>query len=247
VEPTIWTLDEARTFLQSIRGDELEALWRLALVTGMRRGELLGLSWDDVDLDSWRIRVRTTRISVGATTLEGPPKSQSGRRALHMDWPTVRLLKDVQAEGEPLSGHVFVDANAEPLLPGWVSRRFTQIVTDAGLRRIRFHDLRHTSATLGLAAGESLKAVSRRLGHSDITITANTYAQIPDATSARDARRLATRLDQPVAHPFQTAQGAIRSRQGPGLATGANHHETGAQEAAENASETDAGSTEDVA
>ena len=71
---------------------------------------------------------------------------------------------------------MFVDANAEPLLPGWVSRSFTQITADAGLPRIRFHDLRHTSATLGLAAEESLKAVSRRLGHSDVAIPANTYA-----------------------------------------------------------------------
>jgi integrase len=197
MEPTIWTLEEARTFLQAIRGDEFEALWRLALVTGMRRGELLGLAWADVDLDGWQIRVRTTRITVGATTLEGPPKSRSGRRALHLDWPTVRLLKDLLAQGEPLSGHVFVDANAEPLLPGWVSRRFTQLITEVGLPRIRFHDLRHTSATLGLAAGETLKAVSRRLGHSDIGITANTYAQVPDTTAARDARRLAAGLDTP--------------------------------------------------
>ena len=112
-QPTIWTLKEAQSFLRAIRGDELEALWRLALVTGMRRGELLGLHWDDVDLDCWQLRVRTTRITVGASTLEGPPKSRAGRRTLHLDWPTVRLLRDLRAEGEPLSGHVFVDANAE--------------------------------------------------------------------------------------------------------------------------------------
>jgi hypothetical protein len=157
----------------------------------------------------------TRREAVGATTLEGPPKSRSGRRALHLDWPTVRLLRNLRAQGEPLSGHVFVDTDAEPLLPGWVSRRFTQIVADAGLPRSRFHDLRHTSATLGLAAGESLKAVSRRLGHSDIAITANTYAQVPDATAARDARRLAAGLDTANPSPSRqsrTAAGALKTR-----------------------------------
>jgi integrase len=246
VEPSIWTLDEARAFLRAIRRDEFEALWRLALVTGMRRGELLGLAWGDVDLDGWQIRVRTTRITVGATTLEGPPKSRAGRRALHLDWPTVRLLRNLNAEGEPLSGHVFVDANADPLQPGWVSRRFTQLVTDAGLPRIRFHDLRHTSATLGLAAGESLKAVSKRLGHSDIAITANTYAQVPDASAARDARRLADHLDKPEAGRPRGAHKARRSPQDTHLATRANH-ETDAQRAAGRADGTDADSTEDVA
>jgi integrase len=237
----------ARAFLWAVRGDELEALWRLALVTGMRRGELLGLSWDDVDLDGWQIRVRSTRVTVGATTLEGPPKSRAGRRTLHLDWPTIRLLKDLRTQGEPLSGHVFVDANAEPLQPGWVSRRFTQLITDAGLPRIRFHDLRHTSATLGLAAGESLKAVSRRLGHSDIAITANTYAQVPDATAARDARRLAAGLDTSNPSPLQTVQNGRRSPQGLGLATGANHHETDVLRASEDARVADPGSDEDAA
>jgi integrase len=115
-------------------------------------------------------------------------------------------------------GTVFVDANAEPLLPGWVSRRFTQLEVDAGLPRIRFHDLRHTSATLGLASGESLKAVSKRLGQSDIAITASTHAQVPDATAARDARRLADHLDTPVADRFKDAQKGLRSPQGAGLA-----------------------------
>jgi integrase len=196
-EPSVWTLSQAQAFLAAIRADELEVLWRLALLTGMRRGELLGLRWDDVDLDGWQIRVRTTRITIGATTIEGPPKSRAGRRAIHLDWPTVRLLQRLRAHGVPLSGHVFVDHDGNPLRPGWVSRRFTQLVAAAGLPRIRFHDLRHTSASLGLACGESLKAVSQRLGHSDIATTGNLYLQVPDAAAARHVRRLAEALDRP--------------------------------------------------
>lgn len=196
-EPTVWTLSQAQAFLVAVRGDELEVLWRLALLSGMRRGELLGLRWDDVDLDCWQLRVRTTRITVGATTLEGPPKSRAGRRTVHLDWPTTRLLTRMRADGVPFTGHVFVDHHDQPLRPGWASRRFTQIVAEAGLPRIRFHDLRHTSASLGLACGEPLKAVSARLGHSDIAVTGNLYTQVPDATAARHARRLAEALDRP--------------------------------------------------
>jgi integrase len=196
-EPTVWTLAQAQVFLAHVRGEPHEALWRLALLTGMRRGELVGLRWDDVDLPGWQLRVRTTRTVVGADTVEGPPKSRAGRRTVHLDWPTVRALHAVREHGESLTGRVFVDLlTGLPLHPAWVSRRFGELVDRAGLPRIRFHDLRHTSATLGLACGESLKAVSVRLGHADIAITGNLYAQVPDPLAARDARRLAAALDE---------------------------------------------------
>lgn len=187
----VWTLDHARAFLVAVTGDDLEALWRLALLTGMRRGELLGLRWADLDLDAGRLRVVNTRITIGATIVEGPPKTRASHRTLSLDARTTNLLRDRQ---DP-SGHVFTDAEGNPLAPGWVSRRFTEICTNAGLPRIRFHDVRHTSATLGLATGESLKAVSTRLGHADISVTANTYLQVPDHIARRDATRLADLLD----------------------------------------------------
>ncbi len=192
----VWTLRQARTFLAAVRGDALEGLWRLALITGMRRGELLALRWADLDLDRGLLTVRSNRVAVGGTIIEGRPKSRAGRRTLHLDPHTTRTLRHHQntADHNP-TGHVFTGHTGQPLTPWWVSRRFTQLVEQAGLPPIRLHDLRHTSATLGLAHGESLKAVSTRLGHSDITITANTYTAVPDDIAHQDAARLAHRLD----------------------------------------------------
>lgn len=79
--------------------------------------------------------------------------------------------------------------------PSWVSRRFAALVADAGLPAIRFHDLRHTSATLGLAHGESVKEVSARLGHSSLAITGDLYVQVPDEVARRSAHRLAATLE----------------------------------------------------
>ena len=82
-----------------------------------------------------------------------------------------------------LNGHMFTDEHGQPLHPGGVSKRFTELAQRLGLPAIRFHDARHTSATLGLAAGESLKEVSARLGHSSIVVTADTYLTPPTGES----------------------------------------------------------------
>jgi len=100
---------------------------------------------------------------------------------------------------------VFTDDHGQPLQPGCVSRRFAELVEQTGLPPIRFHDLRHTSATLGLAAGESLKEVSARLGHSSIVVTADTYLSPPDHLARAAASWLAAGLDQ---HPLPGGQDA---------------------------------------
>jgi integrase len=194
-ETVVWTQPQARHFLAVIRGDELEVLWRLALITGMRRGELLALRWADIDLDRGQLRVRANRIALGGNVIEGSPKTRSGRRSLYVDPQSTRLLRQAHASRGCPDGHVFTSPTGEPLSPSWVSRRFGRIVERAVLPAIRFHDLRHTSATLGLANGESLKAVSQRLGHADINVTARVYTQVPDEAAKRAALRLADVLD----------------------------------------------------
>lgn len=192
-----WTPDEAATFLEHLSDDALGVLLRLALVTGMRRGELLGLRWSHVSLTGGFLFVQVSRLSIGGVTVEGPPKSRAGTRTVFVDPATVTALRRLQLasrrEGE--DGHkapVFTDSDGRPLTPWWVSRQFQQVVADLALARIRFHDLRHTSATLGLASGESLKEVSARLGHSDIGITANVYAEVlPETARASTLRRAA--------------------------------------------------------
>ena len=202
-QATVWTAEQAGYFLAYTRTDELAALWRLALVCGLRRGELLGLRWRDLDTGSGTLTVHTTRVAVGAQVVEGPPKSRRSRRVLPLDATTLGMLsqhRHRQIGQTPaswsLGQHLFTDTNGVPLSPGWVSRRFTELVEQSGLPRIRFHDLRHSSATLGLAAGESLKEVSARLGHSSIVVTADTYLTPPDHLARESTQRLASTLDQ---------------------------------------------------
>jgi integrase len=189
-----WTPDEAATFLDHLGDDGMGVLFRVALVTGMRRGEVLGLRWTHVSLTGGFLFVQVSRIAVGGLVIEGPPKSRAGTRTVFLDPQTVgtlRLLKTSQESHCHLpDGLLFIDEHGQPLSPWWVSRQFQHLIADAGLPRIRFHDLRHTSATLGLASGESLKEVSSRLGHSDIGITANVYADVlPETARASAVRR----------------------------------------------------------
>jgi integrase len=190
---TVWTTEQCAHFLTTSADDGLSVLLRLALLTGMRRGELLGLAWADVDLPGASLDVRSTRVTVGRDTLTGPPKSRHGVRRVYLDATTVVALRRWQAAQDLACGTapelVGTDLCGVPLSPSGVSREFARRAAAIGLPPIRFHDLRHTSATLGLASGESLKEVSMRLGHADIAITANVYAAVlPQAARASAAR-----------------------------------------------------------
>ena len=196
--PATWTASEAATFLKATRTDEWGLLYRLLLATGMRRGEAIALHWDDLDLDNSIIRVSRQLVAVGADVVEGPPKSPAGIRAVAVDSATrdelVLHTLSHTAEQE-LKGEDYVfTRDKQPLSPGFVSRHFTRLVTTAGVPRIRLHDLRHTSATLGLAAGESLVEISRRLGHSTIGVTADVYMHIDTDVARISADRRARLL-----------------------------------------------------
>jgi integrase len=200
-----WTPDEAAAFLATLGTSSPDVLLRLALTTGMRRGELLGLRWSHLSLAAGCLRVVASRLTVGGRVVEGPPKSRNGVRTVYLDAATVTLLNDLRITQEAPDGReglgeglVFTDALGRPLTPWWVSRYFSRMVQAAGLPRIRFHDLRHTSATLGLASGESLKEVSARLGHSGIAITADIYADVLPDTARRSSRRRVALMTEPT-------------------------------------------------
>jgi len=185
---TVWTPEQASAFLAATTGDRMQACWLLALSTGMRRGELAGLSRSDVDLERGRLQVtsqRTTDSDYQVVTKE--PKASS-RRAVALAAHTVAALRRHSAglARERLaagaawtdSGLVFVDELGRGLHPQRLTDLFQQASDAAGLPRIRLHDLRHTSATLALVAGVHPKIVQERLGHATISMTLDTYSHV---------------------------------------------------------------------
>jgi integrase len=183
---TTWSAQELRRFLENIQDDRLYAAFLLAATTGMRRGELLGLHWRDTDLDAARVSIRRTLITVGYELAWSTPKTDRGRRNVALDPATAETLRTHRArqlEERLVLGSayqdddlVFCQPDGTPVHPDSLSGFFERLVAAADVPRIRLHDLRHTHASLALAAGVHPKVVSERLGHADIALTLNTYS-----------------------------------------------------------------------
>ena len=180
---------EARTFLDAARvaEDRFEALYVLAITTGLRRGELLGLRWDDADLDRGTLRVGRALVREGGRWVVGETKTKRGRRRVNLTPRTVAALKAhrkrqleqrVRLAGlYEDQGLIFASENGTPLNPeNLVKRSFKPLLKRAGLPEIRFHDLRHTCATLLLGRGVHPKIVQELLGHATIAMTLDTYS-----------------------------------------------------------------------
>jgi integrase len=203
-ELKVWTPEQARAFLEAVGDDRLHGAWVLLLVTGMRRGEVLGLRWADLDLDRGRLAVRRTLVSVGYEVSWSEPKTPRSRRAVAIDPTTVAVLRAHrarQAEERLAIGPkyddgdlVFCDVAGAPLHPKSLTDRFRRIVRALGLPTIRLHDLRHVAATVLLDEGVPLKVVSERLGHSNVGITANTYQHVLEHMQDDAAERAARAL-----------------------------------------------------
>src|SRR5688572_20255069 len=180
---------EARAFLESARhsGERFEALYVLAITTGLRRGELLGLRWDDADLKQGTLRVGRALVREGGRHTLGETKTRRGRRQINLTPRTVNALKDHRKkqleEKVKLAGlykdHglIFASGVGTPINPeNLVKRYFKPLLEKAGLPEVRFHDLRHTCATLLLGRGVHPKIVQELLGHATIAMTLDTYS-----------------------------------------------------------------------
>lgn len=195
-----WEPEELARFLDHVRGTRLEAGWRLAAMTGMRRGEVLGLRWSDVDLDRARISVRHAVVTVAYAVLESTPKTHQAR-VIDLDPDTVEQLRAhhrrQQIEREEWGSDyrdndlVIAKENGEPLHPQSFSQAFGRLVRNAGLRQIRLHDLRHTHATLAVKAGVPVKVISERLGHESPAFTLKQYAHVIPGMQAEAAAQVA--------------------------------------------------------
>lgn len=191
-EMQVWSPEEAKTFLETIKGHRLEALFVLALTSGMRQGELLALRWDDLDLDRGKLSVCATLQNIGGKMELSEPKTAGSRRQISLTPRAIDALRAHRARqneerlhaGAYWQGYKLVFANqlggpldGTNLLKYW----FYPLIERAGLPKIRFHDLRHTAATLLLRQGVNPKIVSEMLGHAKVQITLDTYSHVlPD-------------------------------------------------------------------
>lgn len=199
----VWTADHLTAFLVASAADRYAALWRVAAF-GLRRSEVMGLRWVDVDFDRGQIRVAQTRVSVdGSVIAVGEPKTASGRRALPMDDRTMSMLqrfrrrqaKERLAAGEAYldTGLIAVNEIGVPLRPEVFGDRFAKLTKAAGVPPIRLHDLRHTAATLMHDSGDvPLRTLAAILGHADPAFTLRTYAHSSDGAMAAASATLAS-------------------------------------------------------
>ncbi len=202
-EVTPWQPDELGAFLDAAAGDRLGALYELMAFTGLRRGEALGLRWADVDMQAGVLRVRQTLTDIGGRLAFGKPKTRGSERLVDLDSATLgallahQLAQDSEraawGDAYVYSGLVFTREDGQPLRPEYVTRRMQAIAERAGLPRKRLHDLRHGSASLQLMAGVPIAVVSKRLGHSSLSITSDTYSHLLRGVG-RDAAEAAAAL-----------------------------------------------------
>ncbi len=196
---------QVKALLEAACEDRLEALYVLAVTTGMRQGELLGLKWEDVDLAHGTIRVRRTLTRKGGHLLLGEPKTRKSRRTIQLAGRALGALKvHCKAQLEERMAHVglwedhglvFATQAGTLINPSNLTKRsFKPLLEKAGLPRVRFHDLRHTAATLLLMQSVHPKYVQELLGHSTIAITLDTYSHVLPSMGDHTAKAMEAAL-----------------------------------------------------
>ncbi len=198
-EMRTWTVYELRRFVDGTRADRLHAGFVLAATSGLRRGELLGLRWDDVDLDTGTLAVRRARVAAGYDVFEGETKNGRARLVKVPEGTASVLRRHRTAQLEERltwgaewsdTGYVFTCEDGTPLHPHSLTDAFERRVRSLDVPVIRFHDLRHTCATLLLQAEVHPKVVQEMLGHSSIGITLDIYSHVVPSMQDEAAARL---------------------------------------------------------
>lgn len=228
-----WEPAQVGHYLDVASTHRLGALFELAVLTGMRRGELIGLRWSDVDMSRRAINVRNNRVQAGNVISEHEPKTKAGRRVVDLSDPAAGALiawkvaqdneRRLWGEAWQETGYVFTYEDGTPLKPQYVTRLFDKIRVKAGLPKLTFHGQRHEFASLMIASGADIAMVAKMLGHSSMTITSDLYTHLI-GSRARQASENAAALLPPRgagAHTSHTQGKEAQMEEAPEAATSA--------------------------
>ena len=191
------TADQLSAFFQEAKDSGVYELYYLDLATGLRRGELLGLKWTDVDLDRGVLKIQRAISRQNGKVVEAPLKTKNAYRTLPLSADAISVLK-MQKCKVGNSEWVFPSPTGGPMSPDSVLHMLQRVLKRAGLPRIRFHDLRHTFATMALQNGVDVKTVSSMLGHYSAGFTLDTYAHVTTSAKREAAKTMGSILSGAV-------------------------------------------------
>lgn len=203
-EMKAWKPEEMGAFINASKTDRLSGVWHVLATTGLRRGEILGLRWDDIDFNKNTLTVRRTRVKIGATVHEETPKSKASQRTISLDPQTIAALKAQKARqaqeklamgGEWADKYGYIVTNEDGTLidPHRFSQRFGALIKRNNLPKIRLHDVRHSYVVAARKAGVDVKTISQRIGHADVNVTLTVYDHVfhdDDQTAAQNTAAL---------------------------------------------------------
>ena len=177
--------EQLQAFLEEAKRSGVYEMYYIELSTGLRRGELLGLKWEDIDMKQGVIRVRRQISRIDGKIVEAPLKTKNSYRAVTISPQAVEVLKAQKEKTD--DAYVFPSPNGGPISPDSVNNMLHRVLDRAGIPRVRFHDMRHTFATLALQNGVDIKTVSGMLGHFSAGFTLDTYAHVTTAAQKEAA------------------------------------------------------------
>ena len=182
-------VEQLTSFLREAKDSGVFEMYYVELATGLRRGELLGLKWEDLDFEHENLRIKRQIARINGEIVEAPLKTKNAYRTLPLAEDTIAVLKQ-QKKKTGSSPWVFPSPTGGPISPDSVLHMLHRVLKRAGLPRVRFHDLRHTFATLALQNGVDIKTVSGMLGHFSAGFTLDTYAHVTTAAQKEAARTM---------------------------------------------------------
>ena len=188
--------EQLASFLHEARESGVFEMYYIELATGLRRGELLGLKWEGIDLERGTIQVRRQIARIDGKVVEAPLKTKNSYRSVSIGRDAVEILKEQRRS--TTSEYVFPSPTGGPISPDSVLHMLHRVLKRAGLPQIRFHDMRHTFATVALQNGVDIKTVSGMLGHYSAGFTLDTYAHVTTQAQRQAADTMANILSDAI-------------------------------------------------